>query len=71
MVMAKHFSKSRTLRFNGIIFTLATLLLPVIVENQELIRTTVSPTAYLLLLMGVTLINAWLRTQTSTGISSK
>jgi|GEM_PF-1518994 len=64
----KRFTKSRTIRFNALVFTLATTLLPVIIDNQELIRANVSPTVYLLILMAVAVINAWLRTLTSTSI---
>lgn len=67
----KHFSKSRTLRFNAVVMTLASALLTAVVQNDELIKATVSPAVYLGVVIGIALVNAWLRMNTDQGVSLK
>lgn len=66
--MATRYCRSRTLRFNGLVIMLATIALPVVMDNQAALKEAVSPLAYLGILIGVGLVNAWLRTQTTTGL---
>jgi len=67
--MAKHFSKSRTLRFNALVMALSAAALPVIVANEALIKATVHPFVYVALMVVVAMANAWLRWLTTTEIT--
>lgn len=69
--MAKHFSKSRTIRFNAMVIIAATTILPIIEQNQEVLKAQLSPLGGFLLLILVALVNVWLRTVTSAGITRK
>ncbi|MDD5276767.1 MAG: hypothetical protein PHR16_11895 [Methylovulum sp.] len=69
--MAKHFSKSRTLRFNAVVMALSAAALPVIVANEDLIKATVDPLVYVALMVVMAMANAWLRLITTTEITTK
>jgi len=67
--MAKHFTKSRTMKFNAVASAIAITALPVLEANKEVIQATVPPYVYLLILIGMAAVNAWLRTKTDKGIT--
>lgn len=69
--MAKHYTKSRTIRFNALVIVAATAILPIVEQNQEVLKAHLSPLGGFLVLIGVALVNVWLRTVTRAGIARK
>jgi len=69
--MAKHYTKSRTIKFNALVIVAATAVLPIVEQNQDLLKAQLSPLGFLLVLIGVSLVNVWLRTVTRAGITRK
>lgn len=63
---SKHWSKSKTIRFNLLIAALAAGC-----QNIELLRSVLPDWGYLLLTMAVAVVNIWLRTVTVVPLSGR